>query len=768
MLMLSSCFEQKKPEVTEFPSIETPGDTIPNPTPVPDDTYSLKMNYPTSTTGYQARPKFEAKAYMNYGSEHYLYAGANCDSLIGTIVNNVYGTSIIWQIQINLPGTYRFSTNAKDGLTHWYSTCSPTPITYTLLAPPAPTAVALSASTPSPGFTSPKIVVAGVPGSHLAKIYSDSQCLTEVGSATANDSISMTNLSVDSNVASSGNYNFYAKIFNEAGVASTCSTNYVTYTLTSPPQPTSLSMLAPASSSGYDPTPMIQINFASSFSNLTVKLYTDATCSTEVGTGTLFSNWTTITTSTLSVGSYTFYSKTFAGASEGSCSTAHVGYDLLPLTAPTSISLVSPLSSPHYVTTPTVSISGVMNQDTVKIYSDNSCTTQIGQGSANSTTINIDVSQILNLGTTTFYAKRTNASGLSSVCSSGLLSYTRNIKLNIAKHSDFTTGSYPVSAVLYDYDSNSTMDLVVASNQSFSLNLLPGLGNGLFGTRTNITGQNNMVSVLNTDVDHDGKMDLMTAAGSPSSIRVHFGNGNGTFQTAVSTPNPLYNLNDAVFEDFNSDGQKDAALIGGTSLYIYLGQANGTFGAATVYTIPYDSRSLKSVDVNNDSKKDLIIGNYSTLSVLLGNGDGTFAPAVQYTITNSYAHVRTADFNKDGFIDIALYFYHDTLEILLNDGSGNFSNRSIIATGLMYQEGLNIYDIDADGNDDIILGGRASNMEYHAKIYFGKGDGTLDFPLSVKLTDSPMTFLVHDMNADGKLDFISLGQFGNGEIFLGQ
>ena len=164
----------------------------------------------------------------------------------------------------------------------------------------------------------------------------------------------------------------------------------------------------------------------------------------------------------------------------------------------------------------------------------------------------------------------------------------------------------------------------------------------------------------------------------------------------------------------------------------------------------------------------MIIGNWGKLSVLLGNGDGTFAPAVQYTITNSYAHVRTADFNKDGFIDIALYFYHDTLEILLNDGSGNFSNRSIIATGLMYQEGLNIYDIDADGNDDIFLGGRASNMEYHTKIYFGKGDGTLDFPLSVKLTDSPMTFLVHDMNADGKLDFISLGQFGNGEIFLGQ
>lgn len=91
--------------------------------------------------------------------------------------------------------------------------------------------------------------------------------------------------------------------------------------------------------------------------------------------------------------------------------------------APSSLSLVTPGSSPGLDSTPTISVGGVVSGNTVKLFSDSACTTEIGSGVSSGTSVNITVSSALSVSSHTIYANATNAIG-TSPCSSLSVSYT--------------------------------------------------------------------------------------------------------------------------------------------------------------------------------------------------------------------------------------------------------------------------------------------------------------------------------------------------------
>ncbi len=89
---------------------------------------------------------------------------------------------------------------------------------------------------------------------------------------------------------------------------------------------------------------------------------------------------------------------------------------------PSSLTLITPATSPSNNTTPIVRIGGVTSGDTVTLYSDASCTTSIGSATASAATVDI-TSSALSDGTYTFAAKSLNGVG-SSNCSTATVSYT--------------------------------------------------------------------------------------------------------------------------------------------------------------------------------------------------------------------------------------------------------------------------------------------------------------------------------------------------------
>ncbi len=93
--------------------------------------------------------------------------------------------------------------------------------------------------------------------------------------------------------------------------------------------------------------------------------------------------------------------------------------------APTGITLIDPLSSSDFQDTITVRVEGVKSGDTIKLFTDSSCSSQTGN-SVVATSSSVEItSSSFNTGTYNLYANATGAGGTSS-CSSATLTYTKN------------------------------------------------------------------------------------------------------------------------------------------------------------------------------------------------------------------------------------------------------------------------------------------------------------------------------------------------------
>ena len=155
-------------------------------------------------------------------------------------------------------------------------------------------------------------------------------------------------------------------------------------------------------------------------SGQSVSLFTDFTCSTSVGSGTASGTTVNITSSSLSRGSYTFYANTTESSQTSDCSSASVAYAVRP-TAPSGLSLNDPSSTPDDDRTPSITISGVVSGQTVRLFRDSLCSTEVGAEVSTGTTINI-TSSSLDRGSYTFYAN-TREEGQTSTCSTASVSY---------------------------------------------------------------------------------------------------------------------------------------------------------------------------------------------------------------------------------------------------------------------------------------------------------------------------------------------------------
>lgn len=87
---------------------------------------------------------------------------------------------------------------------------------------------------------------------------------------------------------------------------------------------------------------------------------------------------------------------------------------------PSSLLLINPVASSSNVSTPTIQVIGVTSGDTVKLYSDNTCLSEVGSAVASSNEVNI-TTNALSEGQYTFYATTNN--GENSNCSSSSVNY---------------------------------------------------------------------------------------------------------------------------------------------------------------------------------------------------------------------------------------------------------------------------------------------------------------------------------------------------------
>ncbi len=220
-------------------------------------------------------------------------------------------------------------------------------------------------------------------------------------------------------------------------------------------------------------------------------------------------------------------------------------------------------------------------------------------------------------------------------------------------------GTELYSASIVDMNGDGKVDLVVDDTPfyvsgNFSVDLLPGNGDGTFGDGITINANNMVSQVITGDFNGDGKQDVVLLSEGEQSdadayttagILLIPGNGDGTFNvpTQIGTGNFFLN---GTLTDVNNDGIPDLNV----ALYQTIGQPKTYFGLSTLlgtggggFSDPINQLESLSSEIvltgnfYSDNAADLIVQTAYGPALYLGQGGSTIA------LTNSGAAINFGD-----------------------------------------------------------------------------------------------------------------------------
>jgi hypothetical protein len=320
------------------------------------------------------------------------------------------------------------------------------------------------------------------------------------------------------------------------------------------------------------------------------------------------------------------------------------------------------------------------------------------------------------------------------------------------------------------------------------------------------------------DLNGDGNIDLLASYGNPAVIHVLLGDGKGGFTPTGLAPSgfngsllaPGFNMG---LTDLNGDGKLDLWQVfpgsidpllcqnTHTTLTVWLGNGNGSFGAASDYTLdPADSVASTYGDFNGDGKPDFAVYTYNTegsncgvegptLTILLNNGNGTFAQsgranaavlltqraaaplgpqpasAAGGSTRAGFRGMVGGDFNGDGKTDLVVAYDFQSqpgnLHLLYGDGQGGFQDGFNYTVDSFIQTMAAAYE-NGDRKMDLVLGLTAKNAPgAHPRIatllakqttgFYWASSTALPNP-GVNGLAYPAIAALADFNGDGKLD----------------
>lgn len=231
--------------------------------------------------------------------------------------------------------------------------------------------------------------------------------------------------------------------------------------------------------------------------------------------------------------------------------------------------------------------------------------------------------------------------------------------------------------------------------------------------------------------------------------------------------------------DLNRDGHADlvaTARLTDYPLRIWFGDGKGILAAVKPTWSETGYAALTSGDINRDGFPDIVAAShFGTVQTLLSDGKGSFTETI-LPRDDGYVGAQLADLNGDGHVDLVLVgFQKAGIEIYLGNGTGNWRLQTALPERrpgqTMPGRDLLVGDLNHDGHLDLI----AAFQRWGIYVYYGDGRG--DFtggPATFRLpADTPESLALGDVNNDGHPDLAANGNLGgrdqaNGpDVYLG-
>ena len=215
-----------------------------------------------------------------------------------------------------------------------------------------------------------------------------------------------------------------------------------------------------------------------------------------------------------------------------------------------------------------------------------------------------------------------------------------------------------------DFTADGGVDLLAYGRSStmsqFGIYIVPGHGNGTFG-ETRLVASFAPTFALVADFDRDGRTDVAVGE-QPTSLHIYPGNGDLTFGARTTLQTGRLPFSGAA-DDFNGDGFPDIAVVNrfGPSLSIFLNAHGRRYRTSTI-PLDHFPKGITTADVNGDALPDVVVTAADEdfldwangfVYVFLAQRRGAFGSPTLYEVERGAWTVAAGDFNRDGRVDIA-------------------------------------------------------------------------------------------------------------------
>lgn len=332
-------------------------------------------------------------------------------------------------------------------------------------------------------------------------------------------------------------------------------------------------------------------------------------------------------------------------------------------------------------------------------------------------------------------------------------------------------------ALFFDVDNDNDLDLYVTSGGYEVKENSPLLqdrlylnnGKGVFSKKSELpTILTNSKGISSTDFDNDGDLDLVVGsrvisgkyplANKPYLLE----NKNGKFIDITSSKikdlSTVQMVNDAIFTDFDNDGDVDLIFVGEWMPIVLFENSNGEFLKKEVPALKNTNgwyQSITETDLDNDGFKDYIIGNWGV--------NNKFHPTKEKPL-----HIYADYLDKNSSFDVVLSKVSKTGELLPLRGKECSSQQLPILNEKItsFKEFASLSLPDIYGEEQLKNATHFEAYNFKSIILKNKSNGEFEIQeLPIQAQFGPtLSSQIIDINNDGNLDIFGVGNIYDSEV----